>query len=481
MAQKKLPSGEIVDAYPITQAQSIMYYVYNSYGGNTPVLNIGTGYYWQGEIDIPLFRESLYEAMDRCDVFRLRFAPDRQFGLVQYLAEKHEIEVEEVDLSNMTYDEAFAEMKQWTYEMIDMFFKPLHTVRIIHLENNYHGMYIKFHHLGFDGYSAKVFLSDVMDIYVSKRTGSAYPKPMKPYIDAVKKELEYLSSPQREEDKQYFINLFSTEDEPIFNDYLLENRLYKQRAENNNPNQRFVKMYEGEHPESRSKYFEVDAETTDSIMSACEKNGLSIATVLMTALRTTLSAFNKNEEDVGHKFMVHRRGNLLEKKSGGIRMHFFTLRTKVDAGKTFREAVDIVGDAQNEIFRHSSFHTLEMYHIMHQVRGTGSLDQTYDPMSFSYQPYMEVAAESEEQRKSAIGVWYNNDVSAQNMYLTVKHRPNDKGFEFIFEYRLNEKPLKDIDVFYDKMMSVLKLGCADPEITIGEILEKIKLGEKDYE
>lgn len=475
MLQKKLPDGQLVEAYPITQAQSIMYYIFNSFGGNSPVLNIGTGYYWQGDIDVELFRQSLYEAMDRCDAIRLRFAPDRQYGLVQYLAEKSEIEVEEVDLSHMTYDEAYKEMKQWTYKMIDMFYKPLHTVRIIHLENNYHGMYIKFHHLGFDGYSAKVFLSDVMDIYVSKRTGSAYPKPMKSYIEAVEKELAYLSSPQREEDKNYFIKLFSTEDEPVFNDYLLENRLFKQRAENNDPNQRFVKMYDGDEPASRSKYYEVSADFTEKIMNACAKNDMSVAVVLMTALRTTLSAFNRNETDVGHKFMVNRRGNLLEKKSGGIRMHFFTIRTKVSPDKTFREAVGIVEDAQNEIFKHSNFHTLEMYHIMHQVRGTGSLEQTYDPMSFSYQPYMDTPAESEEQRRSAIGVWYNNDVSMQNMYLTVKHRPSDKGFEFIFEYRLNENPVNDVEVFYNKMLAVLELGAENPEMTVGEILEKIKL------
>lgn len=475
MPQKRLPDGTIVEAYPITQAQSIMYYLFNSYGGNSPVLNIGTGYYWQGDFDLELFRESLYEAMDRCDVFRLRFAPDKQFGLVQYLAEESGIEVEEVDLSDMSYDESFKVMKQWTYGMIDMFYKPLHTVRIIHLNNNYHGMYIKFHHLAFDGYSSKVFLSDVMDIYVSKRTGAPYPKPMKPYLDAVKNELAYLSSEQRENDKNYFINLFSTEDEPIFNDYLLENRLFKQREENNNPDQRFVKMFEGEHPESRSAYYEVDTQTTADILESCEKNGLSVACVLMTALRTTLSAFNRNEQDVGHKFMVNRRGNLLEKKSGGIRMHFFTIRTKVSPDKSFREAVDIVENAQNEIFRHSSFHTLEMYHIMHQIRGMGNLDQTYDPMSFSYHPYMEIAAENEEQRKTSIGVWYNNDFSIQNMYLTVKHRPSDKGFEFIFEYRLSENPVKDVEVFYNKMLTVLKLGCSDPDMTVGEILDIIKL------
>lgn len=473
--EKKLPDGRIVDAYPITQAQSIMYYVYNSFGGNTPVLNIGTGYYWQGDIDVDLFRQSLYEAMDRCDAFRLRFTPDKQFGLMQYLEDESGIEVEEVDLSGMSYDDAYWEMKHWTYKMIDMFNKPLHTVRIIHLENNYHGMYIKFHHLGFDGYSAKLFLSDVMDIYVSKRTGSPYPKPMKSYIEAVKKELEYLSSPKRDEDREYFTNLFKNQTEPIFNDYMLENRLFEQRKESGNPDQRYVKLHDDKFPQSKSLYYELDAETTNEIIEACEKNNMSVACVLMTGLRTTLSAFNKNEEDVSHKFMVNRRGSLLEKKSGGIRMHFFTIRTKIGPEKTFREAVDIVEDAQNEIFQHSSFHTLEMYHIMHTVTGMGSLEQTYDPMSFSYQPYMETAAENEEQRKSSIGVWYNNDVSAQSLYLTVKHRPADKGFEFIFEYRTVNNPEEDLKIFYSKMLAALKLGCKNPDMTIGEILEEIKI------
>ena len=36
----------------------------------------------------------------------------------------------------------------------------INTIKIIHLENNYNGFYIKFHHLAFDGYSTQHFPSD---------------------------------------------------------------------------------------------------------------------------------------------------------------------------------------------------------------------------------------------------------------------------------------------------------------------------------
>lgn len=476
MIEKKLASGETVQAYPITQAQSIMLYIFNSFGGNSPVLNIGTGYYWQGDIDVELMKASLYEAIERCDTMRLRFTPDRQYGILQYIVDKTEIEIEEVDLSDMPYEEAHKVMKGWTYKMPEMFEKPLHTVKIIHLEDNYHGMYIKFHHLAMDGYSVKVFLSDVMAIYLNKKCGMPYPKPMKPYLEAVVKELAYLDSDKRKEDRQYFIDTFThdRENEPIYNDYLLDNRLYKQRIENNNPDQRWISSYEGDHPDALSLYFEESAELTESILSKCAEHELSTACVLMAGLRTALSSFNRDEEDVSFKFMVNRRGNLLEKKSGGIRLHFFTIRTIISEDMTFAEAVAEIEKAQNEIFRHSSFHTLEMYQLKHQVMKMGSLGQTYDPMSFSYQPYMEIPCSSEEIRKTTRGVWYNNDVSMQPLYLTVKHRTNDKGFEFIYEYRTDSEPAEDLKVLHGKLMKTLELGTNDPGMKMKDILDAIR-------
>ena len=477
MIDKILPNGTHVQAFPITQAQRLMYYVFSDYSKNRAVLNIGTGHYWQGDIDVEALKASVYEAIERCDTMRLRFAPDEKFGMVQYVVDQTEMKIEEVDFSGISYDESYRIMKEWTYEPIDMFFKPLNTVKIIHLENNYHGLYIKFHHLAFDGYSSQMFLNDVMAVYCHRVAGAPYPKPTRPYIEALKKELAYLDSDKRKADRQYFIEYFTWEKdhEALFCDYQLNNRLHQQRIENNNPNQRYASCLDDQHPFSKALYFEVSAEESQKILDTCKEKELSIGGVLMFGLRTALSLFNDNAEDVSVRYMVSRRGSLLEKRSGGDRMLFFTMRTIVPPEATFLEALHIVEARQSEIYAHSSFDTLESFQMRHMIENMGGLDQVYDSTAFSYQPYLETPAVNEEQRKSLIGVWYNNDVSVQPLYVTVRHRPADKGFEFCFEYRTDTEPEEDLKVFYRKMLDSMMMGIDNPDMTVGEMLEKLKL------
>jgi len=464
-----------VDAYPLTQAQRLMYFVFNSYGKNPAVLNIGTGTYWQGEFDCEALKESIYEAIGRCDTMRLRFTPDRKYGLMQYLADDSCITVGEVDHSAMTEEESTAILKAQTTAGTPLFEAPLNTINIMHLPNGYNGFYAKFHHLAFDGYSSKLFIQDVMAIYCNKRKGTPYPKPMKPYKEALLKELSYFNSEERNQDMAYWTKVFSESSEPIFNDYLLDNRLKKARLESGDPNQRYVLMFEGDHPESRTLHFNVSSERTQKVIEMCQKNGLSVPSVLMLALRSGLSAFNDRNDDVSFKFMIHRRGTLLEKKSGGNRWCFYSLRTIVGENDTFAEAARKVEAEQNEIFRHCNFDTLEMYRLKHQAMKLQHLEQTYDTMSFSYHAPIDVPFETEEIKKTAHGVWYNNDYSAQNLYLTVKHRMADNGFEFIFEYRISESPLEDLKVMYEKMITALEMGSDNPDISIGEILDTIAL------
>jgi len=481
MSTKTLPNGKTTETYPLTQAQRFMFFVYKQFGNNSPVLNIGSGYYWKDDFRADLLKEALSEAIDRCEVMKLRFTLENVNGnmqVMQYLTDEAEVNVEEYDFSDKTYDESYEIMKGWTKQLIPMFDCPLNTVRLIRLNDGLNGIYLKFHHLAFDGYAAKAFIADTMAIYLNKKCGAPYPKPLRSYHDAMMEEFKYLDSDQRKADRNFWMQHFSTESEPIFNDYLLEgNRLKKARQ--TNPDQRFVALYEGDHPESRTLMYEMSKEDSDLIINLCRENDLSIPCVLMLGLRTALSAFNENQEDVSFKFMINRRGSLLAKKSYGNRWHFYTLRTIIPSSHTFRQAIEDVEDAQSTVLRHCNFDTLEMYQVKHIAMKAGTIvntgTNTYDSMTFSYHPPLDVPCESEEIRATTKGIWYNNDFSAQNLYLTVKHRANDNGFEFIFEYRTCENSLEDLKVLYPKMIEAIMLGVKNPDITMGEILEKIKL------
>lgn len=470
----QLSNGQIVDAYPLTQAQKFMFWAFNTYGKVPATLNIGTGEYWKGDFNVKLMKEAIAEAIERAACFRVRLIPDQQYGTLQYIVPKTEAVIEEVDHTGMTYDESYEIIKSWSTMGCNLFESPLNTIKIMHLPDGLNGLYVRLNHLTFDGYSTKVFLADIMGIYLNKKCGKPYPKPMMPYIDMIQKEFEYLDSDRCKEDEQFWLNYFKTESEPIFNDYLKDNRLKKERIEYNQPNRRYAQCFT-QNTESRQLIYHISEEDTKAVLDSCEKNGISTVGALMFGLRTALSAFNDNEEDVSFKLMLARRSTLLEKKGGGNRWHMYSVRSIVDENKTYKETIDIIEASRDLVYRHCNYDVLKWLYLKYSVNNA-SLGQTYDSLTFSYHAPIELPYENEDVKRSSLGIWYNNNFSMQNLYLTIKHRTNDNGFDVVWEYKLDEEGAKeDVAVLHEKMFQAIMMATKNPDITVKEILDAIKL------
>ena len=212
----------------------------------------------------------------------------------------------------------------------------------------------------------------------------------------------------------------------------------------------------------------------------CEKNGLSVCATLSMALRTALSVFNDNEQDVSFKMIVNRRGNLSEKKSGGIRINFFPMRSIVSPEVSFKTAIEEIEQVQNEIYSHCNLGFWEMLALRHQSMPKTALpDSTYDSVGFSYQPLMIIPNLDEETARTAKGVWYNNGASMIPLYITARHRAEDGGLEFVFEYRKTPDPTYDLTVFFRVLHDALMLGTEDPEIKVGDILDKAAITDEE--
>ena len=470
MIEKTLPGGKKVTAYPLTTPQQFMLFMSMQYGENYPVNNIGSGYYWQGEMDFDLMKKAIEQAVERCDTMRLRFVPDEQYKVLQYITEKSEMKIETLDYSGMALEEAHEKLLAFSRTPVPMFLQEIHTIRLMKLAEGYNGIFMKLNHLAMDAFSVKVFLRDIMEIYLHYLKGTPYPKPMRPYVPALMGELAYLKSEQYAADKKYWEESLSKTSEPIFTDYMLESRLKEQRKEH--PTHRFADIHSGS-PAAKAKIFDLTKEETDALSKMCRENDLSLCAALSMGVRTALSVFNDNEEDVSFKMIVDRRGSLAEKKSGGIRINFFQMRSIVKPEDTFKSAVREIMNVQNEIYSHCSLSFAEMLVERHKsMPADAKPDSTYDSMGFSYQPLMVVPNIDEKTARSAKGVWYNNGASMSPLYLTARHRANDGGLEFIFEYRLSPNPEHDLDVFFQKMRLALKLGAENPEIQVGEMLKK---------
>lgn len=477
MVTKTLPDGRAVTAYPITTPQGFMLFFSMQYGVNYPINNIGSGYYRKGDMDFDAMKKAIEMAVERCDTMRLRFLPDEQYKVVQYVEEKSEMVIDTMDLSDISLEEAHEKLLQISRGPVPMFNCELHKICLVKLADGYNGIFMKLQHLAMDAYSTKVFMRDIMEIYLNLTEGKPFPKPMRPYVPALLGELSYLKSEQYKIDCDYWRDSLAKTTEPIFTDYMLDNRLKKQRVEH--PEHRFADIHTGS-PAADCVIYEMTAEETDAFMKMCDENGLSICAALSMGVRTALSVFNDNEEDVSFKMIVNRRGSINEKKSGGIRINFFPMRSIIKPETDFASAVREIADVQNEMYAHCNLSFAEMLKLRHLSMPKDALaDSTYDSVGFSYQPLMRIPDVDEETEKSVLGVWYNNGASMIPLYLTVKHRTNNNALQFVFEYRKEPNPAKDIEVFFDKIRKTILLSTENPTIKVAEILEKAAVTQEE--
>ena len=200
------------------------------------------------------------------------------------------------------------------------------------------------------------------------------------------------------------------------------------------------------------------------------------------AVRTALSCFNDNQEDVSFKMIINRRGTLEEKKSGGLRINFLPMRSIIKPEATFCEGIENISAVQNEMYSHSKLSFLETLKERHKsMSEEAKFDSTYDSFGLSYQPYMPLSCIDDEMKNSLRTVWYNNGATMIPLYLTVSHRAVDGGLNFNFEYRREQQASYDLTVFYSKMEKILSLGVENPDITVGEILKAVELTKEEID
>ncbi|MGN0592993.1 MAG: condensation domain-containing protein [Ruminococcus sp.] len=463
-------NGVTLQCYPLTAAQRIHNYS-TMHCPYHQLLNIGTGFYVKMEVDFSLLKEAIYESYQRFESMRLRFLKDTDDTVYQYLVPFEERDIELRDFSNWREEAAHDEMRKWTAIPFKRFHSPMSQIVMIKLPNGYNGVYFKVDHMTMDSSSIIAFLSDVLEIYCSKQYGIDYPKPMQSYIKALEKDLAYeAGSAAQLKDMAYWKKEIE-KSEPMYADFNGMGRLITQRRENNNPEQRFAKVT-SISPEASISVYQLEKDPSDRLMKFCQENRVPMVCLLLMGLRTVLSKFNNNEKDISIKSCVARRGTLLEKRSGGTRIHFFPLRTIMEPEMTFMDGLRAMQEAQNQLFRHANYdpiaHTYQRNRHWKLTPGA-----SYESISLTYQP-MTLRQDAKNIPDIPYkSMWYTNGVAAQPLYLTVMHRVEDGGLSFNFEYRKDAVTDYEMQYLYYYLCRVLFRGIENSNRTIGEILDMI--------
>ncbi|MGN0155778.1 MAG: condensation domain-containing protein [Lachnospiraceae bacterium] len=456
--------------YPLTAAQRFHFF-YMNYCPKKEVVNVGTSLTIEYELNLDVLRQAIYKAYERCDSMRLRFAYDKkEKQWYQYIVEKEEREIEYVDFTGKTMEEAEAVMKEWTQVPFKREDSPMNRLVIIKTPDGNQGIYLLADHFTLDAQSLICFMKDIIEIYCNAMyEGVEYPKEMRSYIEQLKKDLEYeAGSKAQQRDREYFHKLIE-QSEPIYNGIDGPGALLEERKQN--PNARAA-LFISNDVESALDVFHLEGEPTARLMRFCEEQHISLQCLLIMGIRTYLQKMNGND-DVSINVAYARRATLLEKKSGGTRIHSFPFRTIIPDDMTFLEGIHIIRNAQNEVFRHTDFDPVEYFAYRAKCYPVEP-GRTYEPMSLTYQPLTR-----KENGINQLGdiryktKWYPNGATTQAMYLTVMHRPEDNGLDFNFEHQVKAVSKETLEYFYYYMCKIMFKGIEKPYLKINEIIKLI--------
>ncbi len=457
--------------YPLTVAQKFHTY-YQSFCPKKEVLNIGTSLTIETELDLKVLKESIYKAYERCDSMRLRFAADEDGTWYQYIVDKEERDIEYVDFSGMTMEEANEIMTGWTQVPFERQDSPMNRVVMIRTPDGFQGVYLLVDHMTMDAQSLICFLRDVIELYCSTMfEGVPYPKEMASYVEQLQKDLAYEAGCRAKDRDEAFFKKLIDESEPIYNGISGAGQLAAERERCKDPELRAA-VNASRCVDSALDIFHLEEEPTKRLMDFCEKYHVSLVCLLLMGLRTYFQKMNGND-DVSINTAIARRATLKEKKSGGTRIHSFPFRTIIPREKTFLEGIYEIRDLQNEYFRHANYDPTA-YFAYRSQKYPHAPGQTYEPMSLTYQPMT-----LKEKGLEDIGdiryrtKWYPNGATTQAMYLTVMHRPDDNGLDFSFEHQTAAVTREQLEYLYYYLCKIMFKGAENPELSIGDIINLI--------
>lgn len=462
-------SNEKRERYPLTAAQKIHFFTV-SHCPEKQVLNIGTSITVEGELDFTVLKQAIYQAYERQEAMRIRFTDEIDGQIYQYIAEKEERDIEEMDLRGHSMKEAEGILEKITGVPFARVDSPMNKVIMIKMPDGYQGIYLLVDHMTMDSYSIITLFTDILMIYASLKYGMEYPSPMKSYVEALKHDLAYEGSEEQKRDQEFWYEYYQKE-EPIYTHFSERNILEEQRMASGNPNLRAACIVD-KNLKACHAIYHLEAEPTRHIFGYLSGRKMPFQSLLLMGIRTYLSKVNGKEKDVSIKTTVSRRATVLDKKSGGTRVHFYPLRTIMEEDMTFLEGMKKIQETENEIFRHSNYDPVkllgECLNAYHAPR-----DTTYECMPVTYQP---LTLRNADDKLAGIHIkskWYSNGVAGNPLYLTVMHNSEDGGMDFYFEYQPGAVEEKELELFYYYLCRIIFKGIENDSITIGEILRTV--------
>lgn len=457
--------------YPLTAAQKMHYNWIQNYK-TQQVSGVSVVASLQSPLDFGLLKKCIQLEFERYGCMRIRFTrPDEKGEVKQYIVKRETRDIPVKDLSGMSMAEADELMQQWAYETFDGNDIPLCDVTMVKLPEGYNGFFIHMDHRLIDSCGLVVMINDLMELYTHYRFQSDYPKDLADYEEVLKKDLKRAGNEKRfAKDKRFWDEQLDALGEPLYSDIQGPSVLEEARERHGNKSLRAADI-EMKNLFVEVKDYYLEPEPTKNLMDFCMNHQLSMTNLLLLGIRTYLSKVNNGQEDISIQNFISRRSTHDEWTSGGSRTIMFPCRTVISGDTEFIAAAYEIQNVQNKIYMHSNYDPALIQEEMRKRYHTPE-NTAYESCYLTYQP-MPVKLENPHLINiSQHSKWFANGAATKKMYLTVSHTEQG-GMNFSFHYQTAHLKEHDMELLYYYMMRILFKGIAEPDMSIGEIMEQV--------
>ena len=457
--------------YPLTAAQKMHHDWIRKYQ-TQQVSGVSVVASLQAPLDFGLLKKCLQLEFERYGCMRIRFTkPDENGDARQYIVKKETRDIPFKDLSGMSLAEADQLMQQWAYEPFEGDNIPLCDVTMVKLPEGYNGFFIDMDHRLIDSCGLVVMINDLMQLYTHYKFGSAYPQDLAVFEEVLDKDLKRANNEKRfAKDKKFWDDQLDALGEPLYSDIQGPAVLEEARKLHGDEKLRAADI-ELKNLFVQVKDYYLEPEPTRNLIAFCMNHQLSMTNLLLLGIRTYLSKVNDGQEDITIENFISRRSTHDEWTSGGSRTIMFPCRTVIPADMEFLAAAYEIQNVQNRIYMHSNYDPALIQEELRKRYHTPE-NTTYESCYLTYQPMPVKMDNPHLVNIPQHSKWFANGAATKKMYLTVSHTGNGE-MNFSFHYQTAHLQEHDMELLYYYMMRILFKGIAEPDMTIGEIMEQI--------
>ncbi len=428
------------------------------------IVNIATSITVHERLDPMLLAAAVRLAVLRWDSFGIRLVKEGK-EYRQYFGERDCLYVEQREFTDA--DEMQRFFARRASRRIPLLESPQAGFVVFTTPDGSTGLFSVICHLIMDSWAISMFYRDVIDIYWALAQNDVLPKPPSDYEPVLVKELEYNRSARSDADRQFWEKAIGPS-QPLFTSLKGSGVLESYRRFIRDPDARQCWT---QHLLTKADHvvLKVSPEDVARFQAFLVARQISSMQALFAlALRLYLARVNGRAEDVTFSVNVARRATLAEKNSGGCRVQNLTLRLSMAEDLTFIEALELLLERQNQLFRHADYSSMELQFLPHRLfADQGSRPGTgYSDTLLTFQPVPMAVGHG----LTCTTDWHCNGAFSLLSYLTIMDDDCSGGLRCYWERQVHHLPVAVIKDCHEYMLKVLRAGVADPSITLGELM-----------